>query len=194
MKKLFFVASLSLAFMSLSAQTEKGNWYFGGDTSLGFASTNAQAESDGKTVGDKYTVSKLSFKPSANYFVIDNLSVGLGILFESTTEKDGSDSDTTSTTAILPTGTYFFKTESSVVPYVGVGAGLMSVSSGDQDEDKYSGFAFGANGGLAYFVNNSVSVNLGLTYLNSSLKNKKESKNVIKSGAFGVSVGFGIFL
>lgn len=194
MKKLFFVASLSLAFMSLSAQTEKGNWYFGGDTSLGFASTNSQAESDGKTVGDKLTVSKLSFKPSANYFVIDNLSVGLGILFESTTEKDGSDSDTVSTTAILPGVKYFFNSGNSFVPYVGVGAGLISVSAGDYDEEKYSGFAFGANGGFAYFVNESVSLNVGLTYLNSNMKNKKESSYVVKSGAFGVIVGFGIFL
>ena len=94
----------------------------------------------------------------------------------------------------MPGVKYFFNSGNSFVPYVGVGAGLISVSAGDYDEEKYSGFAFGANGGFAYFVNESVSLNVGLTYLNSNMKNKKESSYVVKSGAFGVIVGFGIFL
>ena len=194
MKKLFLLTFFTLFSLCLSAQTEKGNWFFGADTSLGFTSSNAQAESDGKEVGEKTTVSKFSFKPNVNYFIMDNLSVGLGVQFDSTTEKDGSDSDTVSTTAILPGVKYFFNSGNSFVPYVGVGAGLISVSAGDYDEEKYSGFAFGANGGFAYFVNESVSLNVGLTYLNSNMKNKKESSYVVKSGAFGVIVGFGIFL
>ena len=137
-------------------------------------------------MGEKTTVSKFSFKPNVNYFIMDNLSVGLGVQFDSTTEKDGSDSDTVSTTAILPGVKYFFNSGNSFVPYVGVRAGLISVSAGDYDEEKYSGFA--------YFVNESVSLNVGLTYLNSNMKNKKESSYVVKSGAFGVTVGFGIFL
>ncbi|MGC6524731.1 MAG: outer membrane beta-barrel protein [Flavobacteriaceae bacterium] len=194
MKKLFLLTFFTLFSLCLTAQTEKGNWFFGGDTSLGFTSSNAQAENDGKDVGDKLTVSKFSFMPSANYFVMDNLSVGLGLLFESATEKEGSDEDKTSSFAALPTATYFFKSDSQIVPFVGLGAGLMSTSYGDKDENKYNGFAFGANGGIAYFISDSVSLNLGLSYLNSSLKNKKNDKYKVKSGNLGVKVGFGIFL
>ena len=70
----------------------------------------------------------------------------------------------------------------------------MSTSYGNKDENKYNGFTFGANGGIAYFISDSVSLNLGLSYLNSSLKNKKNDKYVVKSGNLGVNVGFGIFL
>lgn len=194
MKKLFLLTFFTLFSLCLTAQTEKGSWFFGGDTSLGFNSVSAQAQNDGKDVGDIATISKFSFKPSANYFVIDKLSVGLGILFESSTEKEGKYKDKSSTFAFIPTVTYFFKSDSKLVPFIGAGAGLMSLSMGDSDAEKSNGFAFGANGGLAYFLNNSVSLNLGLSYLNSSLKNKKYEKVKVKTGTLGVTVGFGIFL
>lgn len=194
MKNLFLSAVIFLSSLSLTAQTEKGRWFFGGDTSLGFTSTNIQLQNDGNDVGQKSTVSKLSFKPSANYFIKDNLAVGLGILFESETEKEGSSKDKTSSFAALPTVTYFFNSGKNLVPYLTANVGLMSLKYSDTDAEKFSGLAFGAGGGVAYFLNNSVSVNLGLSYLNSNLKNKKVSKNSIKTGALGVTVGFGIFL
>lgn len=172
MKKLI-LASFIFASLNLSAQTQKGNWFFAGDTSLGFASSSAQPETNGNSVGNKTKVSKFSFKPSANYFVKDNLAIGLGVLFESQTEKEGSSKDKESSFAVLPGLTYFFKSETKLVPYVAAGAGLMSLSAGNSDTLKYNGFAFSAIGGLAYFLNNSVSLNLGLSYLNSNLKNKK---------------------
>lgn len=71
----------------------------------------------------------------------------------------------------------------------------MSLKSKDSDANlKYSGLAFTSSGGFAYFLSDSVSLNLGFSYLSSNLKDKKQSKNKIKTNAFGVTLSFGVFL
>ena len=194
MKNLSYLIYVLLISFNLSAQTEKGNWFFGGDTSLSFVSSNIQPERDGDNL-EKTTISNITFKPSANYFLQDNLAVGLGLLFQSRTNKEGSDKGTEVTTALLPSVTYFFSSGSKLVPYVGAGVGLMSLKSKDSDANlKYNGLAFTSSGGFAYFLSDSVSLNLGFSYLSSNLKDEKQSKNKIKTNAFGVTLGFGVFL
>ena len=164
MKKLFLLTAVALfGFTSLNAQTEKGSWMFGADTGVSFASSKAQGEFEGNEVGDETTISTFSFTPNANYFVMDNLAVGLGLSFSSSKTDFGDDDDyKTNAISVIPNATYFFKSESSVVPYLGAGAGLMSLSNGDDDIDKFSGLMIMARGGIAYFLSDSVSINFGV--------------------------------
>jgi len=73
MKKLFLLTFFTLFSLCLTAQTEKGNWFFGADTSLGFTSSNAQAESE-----DRKWVRK---QPSLNFHLSLMLTILLWIIY-----------------------------------------------------------------------------------------------------------------
>ena len=194
MKKLLLVAVVSIfAFTNANAQTEKVNWMFGGDTSISFNSTKSTYEYDGEEDGDT-TLTNISFTPSANYFVIDNLAIGLGFNFSSRKYGyDGEHESKFNSISIIPNATFFFESD-SVVPFIGAGAGLMYASYGDEDSQKQSGLAIMAEGGIAYFLSNSVSINFGVEFLTSTLTAKENDKSKQKATGLGVGVGFAIFL
>ncbi len=189
MKKLFII-TMSLVAFTLQAQTEQGSWVVEGGADLSFSSVK-QAEND---YFNEVTTSSFSFNPAVSYFVIDNLSVGLGLEFGSTTMKmDGFDDSESSTFAIMPEATYFFGS-GNTRPYAGLSLGMMSVSNGDEDADKASGFGWGLEAGAAIFLSDSVSLNLGLGYSSATLKNKEVDEVEQELSGLGLAVGFSIFL
>ncbi|WP_026755662.1 OmpW family outer membrane protein [Sediminibacter sp. Hel_I_10] len=203
MKKLLFMTAIAVfGLTNLSAQEEnlskttKGTWFFGADAGITFAANKTTAEFDGQDVGVDSKVSTVSITPSANYFVMDNLAIGLDLLFSSTKteeEFDGLDVEFKGTTfAAIPNATYFFG-EGSFRPYLGAGVGYLSTGS-DDDITKFSGLVIKGQGGVAYFINTSVALNLGVEYLNANLKNKEESDFENKSNTLGVGLGFSFFL
>lgn len=204
MKKIILCAAMAVfGFANTNAQdadggsnTTQGTWFFGADAGITFVSTKATPEFDGNETGEETKTSVISFTPSANYFVMDNLAIGLDLLFQSSKEEYSepgySDDYTTTTFAIIPNATYFFA-DGNFRPFLGAGVGYMS-AGGEEDVDKYGGLVIKGQGGVAYFINNSVALNFGVEYLNSSLSNKEESDYKIKSNTFGVGVGFSFFL
>ncbi|HEX9826032.1 MAG TPA: outer membrane beta-barrel protein [Flavobacteriaceae bacterium] len=198
MKKiLLFTATVVFGLSNVNAQTEKGKWMFGSDAGISFASSTAKVEFDGEELDGKSTVSTFTISPNAGYFIMDNLSIGLDLNFSSTKtkfEEEGFDEEfKTNSFAVFSGATYFFKTD-KLAPYVGAGVGFLSVSEGDEDFDKYSGIGFNVRGGLAYFLSDSVSVNLGVDFISAKLSNKEESDFKIKSNTFGGAIGFAIYL
>ncbi len=198
MKKTILLAAIALLGIStINAQTEKGKWVFGSDAGISFTSTTAKAEFDGNQLDGKTTSSTFEINPNAGYFIIDNLAIGLDLSFSTTKNKfdDGMDisDDTTNAFGVLPSATYYFKND-KLAPYLGVGVGFLSISSGDEDFNKSSGLAVGATGGLAYFLNTSVSLNFGVTYLYSNQTNKAESDFKVKSNVIGANIGFAVYL
>ena len=197
MKKLLVLGAFAL-FGAMNAQTEKGSWVIGGTTNLGFNNRTDKGEYDGESGDGKFKTSTFGFSPSVAYFVANKIAVGLDASFISTTQKyDGVGSDdkfTTSTFAIMPTGTYYFKSDSKVLPYLGVGLGFASQKEGDDDSDKFSGFAWKGKGGVVFLLNQTVGIDLGLSYMGGSLKNGEDSKLVLKSNQIGVNAGISIFL
>jgi len=196
MKKLLLITAIAVfGITAANAQTEKGNWTFGGSSEFSFSSNTTKEEFEGEELGESKT-SELSFTVDGGYFVINNLSVGLELRTTSTKETyevaGGEDEYKTTSFAILPHATYFFKTESSIAPFVGTKVGYVSVG-GEDDIDKYSGLAFGVNAGLAYFINKNISVDLKVEYLNTTLSNKEENEYKIKNSGIGAGVGFSIY-
>jgi len=116
---------------------------FGADANVSFSSNTAKQEYNGNESEGKETISIFTFTPSANYFVINNLAVGIDLSFSSTkdkyTEPGYTEDYTTNTFSIIPNATYFFKS-GNIAPYIGAGAGLLSVG-GEQNYDKFSGLA-----------------------------------------------------
>lgn len=204
MKKLLLVGAVAL-FGAMNAQTEKGSWVIGGSTTIGFNSTSSKVKYNGQSVdGPKST--SFNIKPSAGYFVANNVAVGLDFGFTSTKNESteyflGEQYDyesTFNTFIVMPTATYYFKSASKVMPYLGAGVGYFSnttkfpASSFNNDETKFTtdGLAWGAKGGIVYLVTPSVGIDLGLAYVNTS---NKEGEVKIVTNTFGVNAGFSFF-
>lgn len=193
MKKVFLLA-ITLAFTNvIFAQTEKGKFVLSGATGLQFISSKIDYKYDGKLQGDD-TQSSFSIMPSIGYFVIDNLAVGLSANFSSTTEKYEGGKHTVSSTMLLPTAIYYFPVAGQIKPLLQVGAGLMYTrEKGSFNVDKMSGLALNFGGGVAYFINDYLSLNLGLSYNMANLKDNDNSKKVAKHSNFAANIGFSVF-
>lgn len=180
------------------AQTEKGNWLVGSDFGLSYSTSTNKTEPS--VLNTKTTTNTFKVTPNLNYFVMDNLALGLGLSYQSTTTKEERNVGGISTSfegksnvfSIVPNATYFIPL-GSIAPFVGAGVGYASASYGDNDAQKSSGLTFNAKGGVAYFVNSGVAITgtLGYDYL--SLTNKKDKNIKEKVGTFGVGIGVAMF-
>jgi len=189
MKK--FLLIVAVAFASATyAQTEKGNWMVGSDLGLSFQSNKKVERNDGNKTSD-YTTNTFRITPNLNYFVINNLAVGLGLDYVNIKEKGASNSS--NTFVIAPTAHYYFPIGGNLAPFVGAKVGYAWASAGDNNSDKERGLALGVKGGMAYFVNQGAALTgyVGYDYMN--LKNKQDNKAETRIGNFGVGIGVALF-
>ncbi len=204
MKKLFLLGALAFC-ATINAQTEKGSWVVSGSTTIGFNNTSSKIKY-GTVSYDGPKVTTFNITPSAGYFVINKLAVGMDVAFTSTKSKNTeyysgeslNYETNSSTVVVMPTGTYYFKSASKVMPYLGAGIGYFSNTT-KFSSDYYSsldtktttdGLAWGAKGGLVLLITPSIGVDLGLSYINTSSK-EGEIKNITNS--LGANAGFSFF-
>ncbi|WP_312821996.1 OmpW family outer membrane protein [Epilithonimonas sp.] len=204
MKKLFLVGALAL-FGAMNAQTEKGSWVISGSTTIGFNNTSSKVKYNGNSVDGPKTTS-FNIKPSAGYFVANNIAVGVDLSFTSTKnestqyffDQELNFESKSNTVVVMPNATYYFKSASKVMPYLGAGIGYFSntikypsdFSSNEEVKETIDGLAWGAKGGVVFLVTPSIGIDLGLAYVNTSNK-ENDVKNVTNS--FGVNAGFSFF-
>ncbi len=189
MKKVLLIGAIAL-FGAANAQTEKGTWMVSGKSEISFNSVNTSVKFDGTEVAEDET-SSFTFAPSAGYFVINDLAVGLGLNYAHS-KNDDVKSDTF---VVMPQATYFFATSGNIKPYVEAGIGYgFNKTSDDDSEAKADGLAYGAGLGVAYFVNPSVAFNLGLNYSGANLKFSEDSNLETDVNTLGVGVGISVFL
>ncbi len=205
MKKLLLVAAIAIC-GAANAQAEKGSWVISGSTTLGFNNVSSKVKVDGESFDGPKTTS-FNVTPAFGYFVANNFAIGLDLAFKSTKNEntdyfngESFDYDTKDNTVIvMPTGTYYFKSASKVMPYLGAGIGYFSSTtkfssnlSNDFDaKTTVDGLAWGANGGLVYLVTPSIGIDLGVGYINTS---SKEGDVKTITNTFGVNAGFSIFI
>ncbi|AQW89420.1 OmpW family outer membrane protein [Elizabethkingia anophelis] len=194
MKKNLLIGAFALLGFAASAQTEKGSWVVGGSTSIGFNNVSTKVKSDNTTF-DGPKVNTFTIAPSAGYFVIDKLSVGLDLAYTNATTKYDGAKTTSNTFAILPTATYYFTDNTVIKPYLGAGIGYASNTEkeeyrGKSNEYTVDGFAWKVKGGFAYFFTPSIAADLGLSYSQFSNKDNGVRTNV---NTFGVGVGLSVF-
>lgn len=206
MKKLLAVGTILILGFT-NAQMTKGDWVISGNTGFGFNRTNANT----KVNGSKYSESKtnsFSITPSAGYFVVDGLAVGIDLGFSSITTKENSNKTTISSLSVMPTATYYFKTGSKFIPFFGAGIGYASNkvkysfdnSSIDpllllENETVTDGLAWKVKGGVTYMATQSLGLNLGLGF--DQFYTKDTYSNVeykTSTNNFGVSAGFSYFI
>lgn len=208
MKKLFVLSALALVGLA-NAQTEKGSWVVGGSTTLGFNSANTKYKYDGNST-DGPKVSTFTITPSVGYFVIDKLAIGIDLGYTSLTTKmedtfmgtNYSAKTTLSTFSILPTATYYFKSDSKVLPYIGAGAGYSTSkekftqtgTDSNDYEDNLNGFAWKGKGGIVFLVTPSIGIDLGVSYMGTNGKYDDDSDAKVQTNTFGVNAGISVFL
>ena len=192
MKK--FLLIVSVAFASATyAQTETGNWMVGSDLSFSYETRKVTTSTKVNNVTTDVDVTTNTFKfvPNLNYFVINNLAVGLGVEYQNTKVKGASNAH--NTFAIAPNAHYYFPIGGNLAPFVGAKVGYAWDSVGSRDESKSRGLLFGVKGGIAYFVNQGAALTGYLGYDYQNLKNKVNTNNSEKTGKFGVGIGVALF-
>jgi outer membrane protein len=199
MKKILLTFAIC-AFGIVNAQTEKGSWVIGGSTTIGFNNVSTKYKVEGQS-SDGAKVSTFTFTPSVGYFVIDKLSVGLDLGYTTITTKYNEGNynykESLSTFSILPTATYYFKSDSKIMPYLGAGVGYGSTTSKEDNEENYKvdGLSWKAKGGIAYLITEKVAVDLGVSFNQFSNKESNYGYDIKTNvNTFGVAAGLSIFL
>lgn len=203
MKKILLVGAVALCGL-VNAQMTKGNWVVSGSTNIAFSNASSKIKFDGNSV-DGPKINTFMVTPSVGYFVTDNIAVGMDLSFISVTQKDNDgDKSTNNTVSVMPTGTYYFKGATNVVPYAGAGVGYASVTnkytSGNSDVKLTSdGLAWKAKGGIVYLLTPSIGLDFGLSYHAFSTKQDIDygvgsMKVTENTNTFGVNAGISVFL
>lgn len=194
--KLISVVLVLLCFVnSLKAQTEKGNILLGAETKFDLGIMNTKWKTDGSD-GDHGKSTNLDFYPQIGYFVADGLALGGEVLIMYSAEKDDDYEYSTTSIAVAPFLRYYFG-KTNVKPYLDGGAGFGKVKtkydySGNSNEYSDGVFVYGVGGGLGIFLNEKVSIDMGIYYRSSSTKPKEDNEENYREITSGIGLGIGI--
>lgn len=175
MKKALLVA-MTLSLLAVTQNSMAGTK--GGDVELGL---NAQLRhisySDDDSDSD---INMLMLGIKAGYFFTDNISLGLSFMGVSMS----SDDDDTGALFFEVEPNYHFMTDSTLVPYVGMHAGLIYATSGDDSETVPS---YGAQAGIKNFFSENVALDVQLRWTHYSLEFGDDDEASIDD--YGIIVG-----
>lgn len=181
----FTIALFIVGFSSAMAQTEKGNRLMG--VNVG----NILIPTEGSST-------LISLQPTYGWFVSNGLVVGAGIPFF----YASSGGSRVTQIGVAPFLRYYIG-PSQVKPFLGASIGVVntSVSSNNGASSASSTDAvYSATGGIAFFINRSVSFDLGLTYtggdagtVNSLLAGSPNALTPNIPKAINISLGFQVY-
>jgi hypothetical protein len=186
----------------IKAQIEKGSIFLGTSTSVTGSSYSFLTNSDnslgitfssiewsGDDEKENFTV--LNFSPKLGYFPVNNLVIGANLKLWTQKMED----DKTSVTGIGPFVRYYF-TNGKIVPFAEAEVTFSkyketwdSEYSDGESTENLTMLALG--GGLAFFVNDFISIDCMLGYKTLKLKDAESSDDSeISFNNFGLSIGF----
>ncbi|PQJ78042.1 outer membrane protein [Polaribacter porphyrae] len=183
------------------SQTEKGKIYLGASSNLNANFINNSIKDDNNGSQNTGKNSGFSISPEIGFLVIDNLVLGANItLAFNKSENNGGSEFKSSSISAAPFIKYYFS-ENKFKPFVSGRFAFGSFKSestfnNNSNESKGSFTNLQVGGGIAYFINDMISLELGINYVRSSNKQSDNNPNNLKSISSGVSssVGFAIFL
>jgi outer membrane protein len=185
MINLFFISTVTFS------QTEKGTLIVSGKASLEFIRTvsnlsyNGASGPSGSSETDTY-----KFMPAVGYFVANNFALGLSGNYSHSVENIYKSNEL----VLMPTLMYYIPLKSSLRPYAQAGLGYAKATEkSDIDEESFSGYAFGGGLGLAYFINENISIDLGLQLIRTKLTYTEDANAKITGDSLGSAIGFSLF-
>lgn len=192
---------LLLGLSAALAQTEKGRWTVG--ASVG----NLSYYTSGNNRYPSSSNFSASLSPSAGYFVARNLVVGLTVpvsYFGYRSEAAGSNAVAkirSTEVGLSPFARLYFG-QGRLRPFASVAAGItrqwyMTTNLGaiPYVKSTSTGFSYSGGAGLAYFINNTVSLDASLVYQRGGRANGSGlySEGLTDSGTLGLNLGFRLF-
>lgn len=185
MKNILFSMLLLASAFALQAQTERGKFSLGlhnfssvgliGEAggilaptnSLGISFGQVKTKVNGQTRDDKPKYTSVGISLDGHYFLIDNLSAGIGGNFFSQTVKEDDDKYSVTVVMAGPRLRYFIPAGENAKVFVRGGASFGSATSkfnGEKEGEPTKLSEFGGGAGVAIFPNQHFSINLGLGY------------------------------
>lgn len=153
---------------ALQAQTNTGDWMVGGTFKINTSKENTQ----------------IGFTPSAGTFVVNNLAIGVNLLFDYSKIGDNKETDF----GIGPFVRYYF-TEADIRPVFHGNLSFLSSRTKTPDESvTNSGLNFFLGAGAAIFISEHVSIDILMGYDHTKLK------GFDGSGGFALHAGFQVYL
>lgn len=201
--KLQIIAFLlfTLCTINTFSQTENGKIFIGASSNLNASFINYSSKSDNSNGIDFGSSNNFSINPRAGYFIIDGFLIGFqaNLSFNSF-DRDGTSGSSSNSLSFAPFVRYYFL-PGPFKPFINARYGFGSSESkfrdfeGLLDESRSTIRDLQAGGGVAYFINQTISLELGLNYIRSAIKADNSPNNFrnINSGIFS-SIGFAIFL
>jgi len=184
-----FLVSVVFSEAILAKEIQQGTVEISGELDLSFSSTEVESGGGRKTKTDAQT-----FDTSISYYFSPN--VGLGVLwsYENSETTDGYFSTEITSTFIGPQLTFNIslddKTSFRLKGAVFAVSTEVNISSSTAEDD---GFGWAVQGGISYFVMESVSFDGGITY--SSLSIEENSSNAgIDATNLSVGVGISVYI
>lgn len=207
-KGLLLMVLMSLA-LTGHAQTDKGNNFLGFGTAIGVGENEGlmglafsrSKIKDGNTTVSETKLTSLFITTKAGYFIADNLAAGLDLAGSfSSGSTDVASLNLESQNSFIGIGPfvrYYFPT-GRIFPFAEVntlfGNSNQSITGQGVDvENKYAVSNFGGGLGLAFFLGEKSSLDLGLNYNSTSLNEKgTDIKN--RQNTLGLRLSFTIYL
>ncbi len=189
------------------AQTGKGNFALSGKTDLSFLFSKTTIGTDSIETG-KIKSNQYGFTLGAGYFIADNFSAGIsGTWSYNYTETETLSGQTFRTAniiqsyTILPQVAYYFAVSGKLKPVLAAGVGYAWVEERDsrimENNNKlysFSGVSYVGSAGASYFINKSISIDLGLQYSHNRLKDKLQPNVMHKENIIAAKLGVSVFL
>ena len=153
---------MTVACSNTFAQTEKGNFILGGNTSFTITHNNVE------TLDEKEKITNIMLQPYAGYFIFNKFSAGLSV------DYDYSSTIKIADVSVLTDFRYYF-TNSSVKPFVKLNAGYSNqfLDAGYYPHEFRSsahGLKVGAGAGIAIFFKDNMSIDITGQYFYSNLQ------------------------
>ncbi len=193
-----FLSALLITGLALTSfcQTERGSFIFGTGSTIGFTSTNYKWNDNYSAYSgsESSTSSKFNINPSVGYFIVNGLAGGLNLNLIFTSSKQENNKDASTYVGFGPFVRYYFGKD-KIKPLLQGGFGFAreidkSEYSGAAIESKYSQNInyFEFDTGLAYFINEKISLDVIAGY-NSTTQKQKNDNSTQKNTAQNIGLG-----
>ncbi len=203
MKYILLIVSLIIISWSIKAQTTKGNIMLGVASNMNLPDNSSAIMnlglSNSKRNAMETSSSSINLSPRLAYFVSNNFSVGLDLVFSLSNFEDDNFRNENSTILFGPSVKYYIPT-SSVFPFIEINGSFGKMNStiivpaSNQSFNSLSRLtSFGGGVGIAVFLGERVALDILAAY-NSLTINNKEDNSVEVKGSLGLRIGFTILL
>jgi outer membrane protein len=188
---------LLLFVFSVHGQTTRGTILIGGESNFDLSTMNSKWKSDDGS-GTHGNIIRFGISPRIGFFIIDNLAVGvklpIGFQFQ---EDKNNDKFSSTSLGISPFLKYYFGT-SNIKPYLNGSIGFSNMTMKDDpdigatNKTTVGVFSYELGGGFGVFLNDKVSLDIGIGYNYSSYKEKENNDNNYRDIYSGIGLGVGI--